>query len=141
MTRYAEYDAFAWTYNRYWGRDAVQRFLPVLEKLVLPHLPPDAHVLDLCCGTGQLAQALAERGYQVTGIDGSEEMIRFARINAPNVDFIIEDARQFHLPGTYHAVISTYDSLNHVTSLEELTQVSRMWRHACKTVGSSSSLT
>jgi SAM-dependent methyltransferase len=123
MTRYAEYDAFAWIYNRYWGRDVVQRFLPVVEKLVLPHLPPDAHVLDLCCGTGHLAQALVERGYQVMGIDGSEEMIRFARINAPNADFIVEDARDFRLPGAYRAAVSTYDSLNHVTSLEELTRV------------------
>ncbi|MDR7586593.1 MAG: methyltransferase domain-containing protein, partial [Armatimonadota bacterium] len=84
--RYAEYDAFAWMYNRYWGQDSVQRFLPVIEKLVLPHLGPHARILDLCCGTGQLAQALAQRGYQVTGIDGSEEMIRYARINAPAVE-------------------------------------------------------
>ena len=125
MARYTDYDAFAWIYNKYWGADSARRFLPVLEKLVLPHLPSQARVLDLCCGTGQLAQALAQRGFQVTGIDGSEEMIRFARMNAPDVEFLVEDARTFRLPAVYHAVVSTYDSLNHVMSLEELSQVFR----------------
>jgi SAM-dependent methyltransferase len=121
--RYAEYDAFAWFYNRYWGQDSVRRFLPVIEKLVLPHLAPHARILDLCCGTGQLAQVLAQRGYQVTGIDGSEEMIRYARINASAVELIVEDARSFHLPEIYHAVVSVYDSLNHIMSMEELSLV------------------
>jgi 2-polyprenyl-3-methyl-5-hydroxy-6-metoxy-1,4-benzoquinol methylase len=104
---YVEYDAFAWIYNRHWGRNSAQRFLPVVEKLVLPHLPPCARILDLCCGTGQLAQALAERGYQVTGIDGSEEMIRHARINGPDVKLTVADAQSFHLPATHHAAVST----------------------------------
>lgn len=105
------------------GGDSAQRFFPVLERLLLSHLPSRARILDLCCGTGQPAQALAQRGFQVTGIDGSEEMIRFARMNAPDVEFLVEDARTFHLPAVYHAVVSTYDSLNHVMNLEELSRV------------------
>ncbi len=123
--RYTDYDTFAWIYNKYWGTDSARRFLPVLESLLLPHLLSRARILDLCCGTGQLAQALAQRGYQVTGIDGSEEMIRLARINAPDVEFIVEDARTFSLPAVYHAVVSTYDSLNHIMSIEELSRVFR----------------
>jgi SAM-dependent methyltransferase len=125
MARYTEYDAFAWVYNKYWGGDSAQRFFPVLERLLLPHLPSRARILDLCCGTGQLAQALAQRGFQVTGIDSSEEMIRLARTNAPAVEFLVEDARSFHLPAIYHAVVSTYDSLNHVMSPEDLSDVFR----------------
>ncbi len=123
MTRYTEYDAFAWIYDKYWGRDSAQRFLPIVEKLVLIRLPPNARTLDLCCGTGQLAQALARRGCQVTGIDGSEEMLRHARRNAPEVEFILGDARTFHLPAIYGATACTYDSLNHLMSLETLSQV------------------
>jgi len=123
MSRYTDYDPFAWIYNKYWGPDSMQRFLPALETLLLPHLPPRAHILDLCCGTGQLAQALVQRGYQVTGVDGSEEMVRLARRNAPGVKFIVEDARSFRSPAIYHAVVSTYDSLNHVMSLEGLSRV------------------
>jgi len=123
--RYTDYDTFAWTYSKYWGADSVRHLFPVLESLLLPHLPSRARILDLCCGTGQLARALAQRGYQVTGIDGSEEMIRLVHINVPDVEFLVEDARTFRLPAIYHAVMSTYDSLNHIMSLEELSRVFR----------------
>jgi SAM-dependent methyltransferase len=83
MTRYSDYDAFAWVYNKHWGIRYAQLVLPTLEKLILPRLPENSHILDLCCGTGRLAQALVARGYQVTGLDGSQEMIGFARKNAP----------------------------------------------------------
>ncbi len=43
---------------------------------VLGLLPPDAHVLDCSCGTGQLAVGLAGRGMQVVATDASEAMVR-----------------------------------------------------------------
>jgi SAM-dependent methyltransferase len=125
MTTYSDYDPFARVYNKHWGNSFTQYALRVLEMLVLPNLPAEARILDLCCGTGQLARILSERGYRVTGLDGSAEMLRFARENAPGVEFIHDDARTFRLPPVYHAVISAFDSLNHVMTLEELTFVFR----------------
>lgn len=123
-SRYSDYDPLAWIYNRhmsgYWAAA-----LPVLENLLLRYLAPGSHILDLCCGTGQLAQALVRRGYRVTGIDGSEEMLRFARDNAPSAEFILADARAFRLSSSANAVVSTYDSLNHIMSLEELASAFR----------------
>ena len=120
--RYPDYDAFAWVYNRHWGAFAT-RIVPVLEKLVLGALPPRARILDLCCGTGQLAQALSAEGFRLTGIDGSASMIAIARENAPDASFKVDDARSFAVPGEFQAALSTFDSLNHVMSLEELTGV------------------
>jgi len=94
--------------------------LPVLEKLVLNAVPCGARVLDLCCGTGQLVHILTEGGFQVTGVDGSEEMLRYARENAPEARFILADARSFSLPNEFHLALSLFDSLNHIMSLEEL---------------------
>jgi len=125
MTSYSDYDHFAWVYNRHWGGEYAQRVLPILENLVLRHLPPRARILDLCCGTGQLARTLTALGYQITGLDGSEGMLMFARENAPSGKFIMADARSFKLPSVYHAVVSTFDSLNHIMTLEELTDVFR----------------
>ncbi|MEH2317909.1 class I SAM-dependent DNA methyltransferase [Nostoc sp.] len=96
-----------------------------LENLVLQHLPNGAQILDVCCGTGQIAQRLLKQGYQVTGIDGSEEMLHYAKKNAPSAEFILEDARFFQFPPTYHAVISTDVGLNLVITLEELQSVFR----------------
>ena len=125
MTTYSDYDPFAWVYNKHWGDSFTDIALPVIENLVLRQLPAKASILDLCCGTGQLAQVLIERGYQVTGLDGSGEMLRFARENAPAAEFIQDDARSFKLPAVYHVVVSTFDSLNHIMTLEGLTSVFR----------------
>jgi SAM-dependent methyltransferase len=118
--RYSEYDPFAWLYNQHWGYMFTPVALAVANELVLNRLPADARILDLCCGTGQLANILSERGYRVTGIDGSEKMLEYARINAPKVEFILDDARSFSTSSQYDAVLSAFDSLNHVMSIEEL---------------------
>ena len=125
MTTYSDYDPFAWVYNKHWAVSFIPHALPALEKLVFPHLSTEASILDLCCGTGQLTRILTTYGYRVTGLDGSAEMLGFARENAPAVEFIRADARSFELPAAYHAVISVFDSLNHVMTLEELTTVFR----------------
>ena len=125
MTTYSDYDPFAWFYNKHWGDKFTHYALAVLDELVFPRLPTKARILDLCCGTGQLAQELIERGYRVTGIDSSEEMLRLARKNAPAGEFIVADARSFNLAGVYHVVVSAFDSLNHIMTLEELTSVFR----------------
>jgi SAM-dependent methyltransferase len=119
MERYKDYDAFAWLYNREWGAFG-ENIFPALKIIAGDKLPDGANVLDLCCGTGQLAKVLTEKGYRVTGIDGSAEMLRYAKENAPDAVFIAKDARTFRLPPTYNAVFSTFDALNHVMTLEEL---------------------
>lgn len=120
---YSAYDDFAEMYNRYWGKNFTHQILPIIEQQILAHIPAQAAILDVCCGTGNLAAILIERGYQVTGIDGSEDQLQFARKNAPHAEFIHADARAFHLPKQFHAVVSCYDSLNHVMTLAELTHV------------------
>lgn len=124
IERYKEYDRFARVYNQHWG-DFGAHVLPRLQELLLDKLPDDAHILDLCCGTGQLAATLVARGYMVTGVDGSAEMLRYARENAPGVTFVLADAREVSLPASCHAVISTFDSLNHLLTLDDLTTAFR----------------
>ncbi|MGH6803818.1 MAG: class I SAM-dependent DNA methyltransferase [Methyloceanibacter sp.] len=122
---YSDYDRFAWFYNQYWGEEFSRPALALYNSLLYPHLPDGCSILDLCCGTGQIARGLTDRGYKVTGLDGSEAMLKFARENAPDAEFIHADARAFQLPGKFKAAISAFDSLNHVMSLEELTMVFR----------------
>jgi ubiquinone/menaquinone biosynthesis C-methylase UbiE len=96
--------------------------LPLVERLVLAKMPSGAAILDLCCGTGQLAAALTKRGFRVTGVDGSEEMLGYARHNAPGAEFHLADARSFVLGDRFDAAISTYDSLNHLMTIDDLTK-------------------
>ncbi len=122
MAQYADYDNFAWFYNQELGEFA-EHIFPALKIIAGDKLPAKANILDLCCGTGQLAKVLIEKCYRVTGIDGSKEMLRYAKSNAPNAEFINEDARTFKLPSIYDAVFSTFDALNHVMTIEELRAV------------------
>lgn len=122
--RYEEYDPLAFmTFFRTQGsRDRSAIVVSILEELVLEYIPEGAHILDLCCGKGELAQGLLKKGYKVTGLDGSEAMLHQARENTLGGEFIVDDARLFKLPPTFHAVVSVR-SLVHITSFEELTSV------------------
>jgi SAM-dependent methyltransferase len=117
---YSEYDVFAQIYNEEWGQNLSDNALLSLEKLLIPNLHQGANIFDLCCGTGQLVKELLDKGYQVTGLDGSEAMLYFARQNAPQAQFIRGDARFFEISTSFDAIISTSAALNHVMELDEL---------------------
>lgn len=119
-TYYSDYEPLAWFYNEVWGEELSKQALPLVEQLLLPRLAKGDRILDLCCGSGQLAQKLLEKGYQVTGFDASESMLYHARQNAPGAQFIQGDARFFHLPPTFHGVVSTTYALNYIMSIDEL---------------------
>ncbi len=124
---FSDYDKFAWLFQREWG-DFCLRLAPALKRVVLSRLVAGSRILDLCCGAGQLAKLLSEEGYRVTGLDASARMLELARINAPLSDFVQADARNFRLMGTFSAVLSTFDSLNHVMSPGQLKAVFRSVR-------------
>lgn len=73
-------------------------------------------VLDLACGTGQLTHALAARGYDMTGVDISPEMLEIARERcaADGALLLCQDMRDFELYGTVGAVVCCLDSVNHL---------------------------
>ena len=124
MERYSKYDDFAWLYNIDWAIQGGRFFAP-LKEIAGDNFPDGAKVLDLCCGTGRLAKVLTDNGYRVTGIDGSAEMLEYAKTNAPDAEFIHEDARTFKLPPVYNAVFSTFNSLNHILTLTQLLRTFR----------------
>jgi len=133
--RYTAYDSFAWAYNRHWGSVFSEAVFPVIDRVLLRDLPPKGRILDVCSGTGQLAGLLSKRGFRVTGIDGSKEMVALARKNAPRAAFRVADVRSFRLPPIHDAALSTYDSLNHIMTSKELESVFRNVSAALKIGG------
>lgn len=63
-------------------------------------------ILDVGCGTGHLTAKLAAAGARATGIDSSPEMIREARKNYPDLEFMVADAKDFHFDEPFDAVFS-----------------------------------
>jgi SAM-dependent methyltransferase len=82
-------------------------------------------VLDVCCGCGHVTRELVERGYHVTGLDASAALIAMAREALPKAAFIVSDARNFHLGTKFDGAMSTFDSLNHMLSYDDLRAVFR----------------
>src|SRR3989454_9540692 len=113
------------------GADVVHRpCAPVLERLVLTRVPQGGRILDLCCGTGQLVGELMRRGYHVMGVDGSEQMLGFARANAPGAEFVHDDVRTMTLPSSHDAAVCLFDSLNHLLRPDEVETAFRNVRAA-----------
>lgn len=118
-----QYDPFANAYSQLWGSEFHSQIDVVLKQLFYSDLQPGATVLDLCCGSGHLTERLVARGYRAIGLDGSPEMIRHAHERVPKGEFFVADARSFRLPVPVDAVVSTFDSLNHVMTTDDLSQV------------------
>ncbi len=76
-------------------------------------------ILDLACGTGKLTRALARLGYDMTGIDLSEDMLAVAHENSAkeklDILYLCQDMTEFELYGTVDAVFCCFDSLNYLT--------------------------
>lgn len=87
----------------------------------------DGLVLDLGCGTGKMTRILSEQGYDMIGIDSSEEMLMIAREQMEEQDssilYLEQDMRNFELYGTVRAVVSACDCLNYLLTEEDLRQV------------------
>lgn len=119
MQAYSE--GFAHVYNMRWG-GFVRQVAPFILDFyaATPVGQANKSVLDLCCGTGQLARHFLEEGYHVVGLDLSEPMLRYAHENTrPYVEtgqaeFIQGNASDFSLTQRFGLVVSTYDSLNHL---------------------------
>ena len=87
-------------------------------------------ILDLGCGTGTLTGLLAEKGYDMIGIDNSQEMLQVALEKRDRsgleILYLLQDMREFELYGTVGAVISVCDSLNYLLEEEDLLQTFRL---------------
>lgn len=119
--------AFARIYNLRWGGfalNAAPRLCAYYESTPLGQVNHD--LLDLCCGTGQLALHFLDHGYQVTGLDLSEAMLGYAREKAApyivggQARFVQGDAANFTMDGRFGLVISTFDALNHLPDFNAL---------------------
>lgn len=83
-----------------------------------------AAVLDLACGTGSLTVLLAQAGYDMTGVDISEDMLSQAQNKMydsdTNILFLKQDMTKLDLFGTVDAAVCMLDSLNHLKNADEV---------------------
>lgn len=84
----------------------------------------DGLLLELGCGTGSLTELLAAKGFDMIGVDCSDEMLNVAcekkEKSGSDILYLNQDMRTFELYGTVRAVVSVCDSLNYLLEDEDL---------------------
>ena len=173
MEKYS-YSAFAYVYDELMDNVPYDTWAEYLIGLLKENGVPDGLVCELGCGTGQMTRRLSAAGYDMIGIDLSEEMLDVAReqeygayegecgfdeeetegnasdaeddidggcdretdsadeqeenagFTEPSILYLQQDMREFELYGTVSAVVSICDSMNYMTSDEDLLKVFRL---------------
>jgi SAM-dependent methyltransferase len=100
---------------------------------------PSKSVLDLGCGTGNHALALAARGFRVTAVDRSADMLRHARSKpqrgGPPVEWIESDIREVNAGRRFDAVILMFAVLSYLTENDDLLRALRAFRQHLRPSG------
>ena len=118
------YDRLADIYDRGGWESYSRRIHPYLEKLLRRYRFQKKRIAELACGTGTLAIALSQQGYQVVGVDRSEAMLRVARDKARQanepVTFLRQDIRRLTLDKPVNLATCFFDSMNYLLSYGDL---------------------
>lgn len=97
--------------------DIIERFKTTKENILL----------DLACGTGSISEVMAGLGYDVVGVDLSDEMLGMAIEkkfdSGLNIQYLCQDMRQLDMYGTIDVTICALDSINHLASLDDVRKV------------------
>ena len=124
------YTSFAQVYDMFMDNVDYPAWSKYLIQLLKEYQVEDGLVLDLGCGTGNMTELLAKEGYDMIGVDNSEDMLEIASEKRAesglNILYLLQDMREFELYGTVRAAVSVCDSVNYITEPEELKEVFRL---------------
>lgn len=122
------YTSFASVYDRFMEDVPYEKWRDLIVDELKREKITDGLLLDLGCGTGTLTKLLAAAGFDMIGVDGSQEMLMEAREKAGNSDilYLCQDIRAFELYGTVRAIVSTCDTMNYLLTPEDFIQTVRL---------------
>ncbi|MBO5303255.1 MAG: class I SAM-dependent methyltransferase [Lachnospiraceae bacterium] len=123
------YSGFAEVYDLFMDNVPYEEWCTYVLKILHQQDIRDGLVLDLGCGTGKMTRLLSKAGYDMIGVDISEEMLGIAREQEEedsSILYLNQDMREFELYGTVKAVVSICDSMNYITEEEDLLAVFKL---------------
>ena len=124
------YSGFAKVYDMFMDNIPYKKWSEYLISLLREYGIDDGLLLDLGCGTGNITERLADAGYDMIGIDNSDEMLNIAldkrEDSHHDILYLNQDMREFELYGTVRAIVSICDSMNYILEEEELLGVFKL---------------
>ena len=118
------YNEFAYFYDEFNGEADYEALYAHIKKELEAHGIHDGILADLGCGTGELTLMLTQAGYDMIGIDQSEEMLCVVRDKAEQLGLsgrlllLQQDLLKLDLYGTIRGAVSTFDTFNHIPDLD-----------------------
>lgn len=119
------YNEFAYFYDEFNGEADYEALYARIKAQLDAHGITGGILADLGCGTGELTLMLAQAGYDMIGIDQSEEMLCVVRDKAEQLGLsgglllLQQDLCALDLYGTIRGAVSTFDTLNHIPDLDK----------------------
>ncbi len=124
------YTGFANLYDLFMDNIPYQQWSEYLISLLKSYGINEGLILDMGCGTGNITEPLAKAGYDMIGIDNSEDMLGIAMDkrydSGLDILYLCQDMREFELYGTVAAAVSICDSMNYILEYDELVQVFKL---------------
>ena len=124
------YEKFAQVYDLFMDNIDYEGWAEYVTDRLREYEITDGLVLELGCGTGTMTGLLAGKGYDMIGVDNSEEMLGEAMEkraeSGHEILYLEQDMREFELYGTVRAIVSVCDCMNYILEPEDLTEVFRL---------------
>ena len=128
------YEAFAYVYDLFMESVPYEKWGEQIHNILIDNQIENGLVLDLGCGTGIMTRIFRDYGYDMIGVDNSDDMLMVAReaeydeiedevAEKSEILYLCQDMRDIQLYGTVRSVISVCDCLNYITDIETLTGV------------------
>lgn len=124
------YSSFSQVYDLFMDNVPYEDWSRYLIGLLKEYKITEGTIAELGCGTGKMTRLLAGAGYDMIGLDNSEEMLEVAREAGieeedSSILYLLQDMRELELFGTVSAVVSICDSMNYIVEEDDLREVFR----------------
>lgn len=115
------YKVFSKLYDKFMEFSDYGAWEKQVEELIKEGQPKGKTLLDIGCGTGELLLRMT-KNYQCDGMDLSEEMLKIAqrKLKHREVKLFLGDMVEFNTGYKYDIMVSLFDTVNHMVSVEEL---------------------
>ena len=124
----AGYSAFARYYDDLTANIDYKKRAEYFNEIIKKHKTTKGNILlDLACGTGSISIEMSKLGYDVIGVDNSDEMLGIAIEkkfdSGLDIQFLCQDMRKLDMFGTIDITVCALDSINHLPSAEDVQKV------------------
>ncbi|RDW21740.1 class I SAM-dependent DNA methyltransferase [Oceanobacillus chungangensis] len=121
------YQQMAFVYDKLMSDAPYDSWINFTMKVIQNSGKQVKEIADLGCGTGEITTKLAERGYVMTGVDYSSDMLAYAEHKASernvSIQWLHQDLKELEGLANLDAAISYCDVMNYITAEDDIKQV------------------